>query len=60
MTSRLPPSIPSPPPAGSSRTVSPRTFVNSSVTEPYVPNKAIPVRAGAEDHKRHGTKGMPT
>lgn len=60
MNSQFPPSIPSPLPSGSPRTVSPRTFVNSAVTEPYVPTKTTPVRAGADDHKRHGTKGMPT
>lgn len=43
-----------------STTVEPRTHVNSAMTQPYVPNKGAPVRAGSEDHKRYSTKGSPT
>lgn len=46
------------PPA--SAAVEPRTHVNSAMTVPYVPSKTVPVRAGADDHKRHTTKGLPT
>lgn len=48
---------PSPPPAG---VAAPRTLVNSSTSVPYVPSTAPPTRAGADDHKQHHTKGMPT
>lgn len=43
-----------------SKAVEPRTHVNSAMTVPYVPSKTVPVRAGADDHKRHVTKGRPT
>lgn len=42
------------------KAVEPRTHVNSAMTVPYVPSKTVPVRAGADDHKRHATKGRPT
>lgn len=41
-------------------TALPRTWVNSSSTAPYVPSKAVPLRAGAEDHKRQQSRGQPT
>jgi hypothetical protein len=50
-------SKPAPP---ASVAVEPRTHVNSAMTVPYVPSKSVPVRAGADDHKRHATKGVPT
>jgi hypothetical protein len=50
-------SKPAPP---ASAAVEPRTHVNSAMTVPYVPSKSVPVRAGADDHKRHATKGLPT
>lgn len=41
-------------------TAAPRTVVNSSTSTPYVPPAAPPLRPGADDHKRHATRGMPT
>ena len=51
--------VESPLSAGSPRTAAPRTLVNSSATAPYVPSKSVLVRAGADSHKLHPTKGQP-
>lgn len=54
------PESPLPPSQPIARTAAPRTLVNSSATAPYVPAKSAPVRAGADDHKLHTSKGRPT
>lgn len=43
-----------------SRMAAPRTLVNSSATAPYIPSKTVPLRAGADDHKRQPTRGQRT
>lgn len=48
------------PPEPPAKAVVPRTHVNSAMTTPYVPSKDTPARSGADDHKRHTTKGSPT